>query len=111
MELRGEGPFPVKRFVEKPPLEDAIDYFQSGNYFWNSGMFIWRADIIGKEIQRYLPDLAQSISGIEFNRDIWELSDLDEQIARAYSNLASISIDYGIMEKSEKVQVVPVEMG
>jgi len=111
MELRGSGPFPVRRFVEKPPLDEAVRYLDAGNYFWNSGMFIWRADTILAEIGAYLPELLASLSKITFTNDVWELSDLDEQIAAVYGSVASVSIDYGIMEKSSRVQVVPVEMG
>jgi mannose-1-phosphate guanylyltransferase len=111
MELRGSGPFPVRRFVEKPPLDEAVRYLDAGNYFWNSGMFIWRADTILAEMRAYLPELLASLSRITFTNDVWELSDLDEQIAAVYGSVASVSIDYGIMEKSSRVQVVPVEMG
>ena len=111
MELRGSGPFPVRRFVEKPPLDEAVRYLDAGNFFWNSGMFIWRADTILAEIRAYLPELAEQLSRITFTNDVWELSDLDEQIAAVYASVANVSIDYGVMEKSSRVQVVPVEMG
>jgi mannose-1-phosphate guanylyltransferase/mannose-6-phosphate isomerase len=111
MELRGSGPFPVRRFVEKPPLDEAVRYLDAGNFFWNSGMFIWRADTIMAEITAYLPELAEALSRVTFTNDVWELSDLDEQIASVYGSVASVSIDYGVMEKSSRVQVVPVEMG
>ena len=111
MDLRGSGPFPVRRFVEKPPLEEAVRYLDAGNYFWNSGMFIWRADTILAEISDYLPELRASLSLITFSNNVWELSDLDDQIEAVYASVASVSIDYGVMEKSSRVQVVPVEMG
>jgi len=111
MELRGRGPFPVLRFVEKPPLAEAVGYLDAGNFFWNSGMFIWRVDTILAEIKAYLPDVAAALSRVTFTNDVWELSDLDEQIAAVYASVASVSIDYGVMEKSSRVQVVPVEMG
>ncbi len=111
MDLRGEGPFPVKRFVEKPPLEEAVRYLEDGNYFWNSGMFVWRADTILAEIATYLPAMEKSLAAITFNGDVWELSDLDSQIEAVYHDVDSISIDYGVMEKSTRVQIMPVEMG
>ncbi|MDD5284327.1 MAG: mannose-1-phosphate guanylyltransferase [Desulfuromonadaceae bacterium] len=111
MDLRGEGPFPVRRFVEKPPIEDAIRYLEEGNFFWNSGLFVWRADTILNEMESFLPALHKKLSGISFTGDVWELSDLDEQIVTVYKDIESISIDYGVMEKSSRVQVVPVEMG
>lgn len=111
MDLRGEGPFPVRRFVEKPSLEKALQYIDDGNYFWNSGMFIWRADTILAEIAAFLPPLSGALSGITFTGDVWELSDLDSQIEAVYSDVEGISIDYAVMERSNRVQVVPVEMG
>jgi len=111
MDLRGEGPFPVRRFVEKPPLEEAVRYLDCGNYFWNSGMFIWRADTILAEIALHMPDLSRTLATISFNGDVWELSDLDGQIDAVYHDVESVSIDYGVMEKSTRVQIVPVEMG
>ncbi len=111
MELRGAGPFPVRRFVEKPPLTQAISYLEEGNFFWNSGMFIWRADTIMQELESHLPAMAATFSKISFTNDVWELSDLDQQIAAVYESVESVSIDVGVMEKSSRVQVVPVEMG
>ncbi len=110
-DLRGGGPFPVRRFVEKPPLEQALEYLEAGNFFWNSGMFIWRADIILQEINRHMPELSARLGAIGFSGDVWELSDLEEQIIQMYQQVDSVSIDYGVMEKSERVQVLPVEMG
>lgn len=111
MELRGEGPFPVKSFVEKPPLDTAITYIEAGNFFWNSGIFVWRTDVILKEINVYMTDLSSALGKIDFTNDVWELSDLKKQIAEMFRAVDSISIDYGVMEKSNRVQVVPVEMG
>jgi mannose-1-phosphate guanylyltransferase len=111
MDLRGVGPFPVRRFVEKPPIEEAMRYLEEGNFFWNSGMFIWRADTILGELKSFLPVLNKKLTDISFTGDLWELSDLDDQIASAYEDIESVSIDFGVMEKSTKVQVVPVEMG
>ncbi|MDR3581100.1 MAG: mannose-1-phosphate guanylyltransferase [Oryzomonas sp.] len=111
LELRGDGPFPVRRFVEKPPLEQAVRYLEEGNFFWNSGMFIWRCDTILSEIAFHQPDLGRALADLSFTGDVWELSDLTTQIEAMYDSIASVSIDYAVMENSSKVQVVPVEMG
>jgi mannose-1-phosphate guanylyltransferase len=111
MDLRGSGPFPVRRFVEKPPLEEALRYLDEGNFFWNSGMFVWRADTILGEIALHVPALGRALAGITFNGDVWELSDLDSQIEAIYGDVENISIDYAVMERSDRVQVVPLEMG
>ncbi len=110
LSLRGEGPFPVIRFVEKPDQTTALHYLEAGNFFWNSGMFVWRADIILGELSVYMPELARELHRITF-KDVWELADLEEQVAKAYSAISSQSIDYGVMEKSDKVQMVPADIG
>ncbi|GAM08441.1 mannose-1-phosphate guanylyltransferase [Geobacter sp. OR-1] len=108
---RGAGPYPVRRFVEKPNLEKALEYLESGNFYWNSGMFLWRADTILEEISIHMPALFRELDSLEFGAEIWELRDLKPQIEAIYGQIASESIDYGIMEKSEKVEVLPAEFG
>ena len=106
-----QGPFPVKRFVEKPPLEEALRYLEEGNYFWNSGMFIWRADTILDEMEKFMPVLHQKLTQLQQVGVFRDSAMLKEQITALYQEIESVSIDYGIMEKSAKVQMVPVEMG
>jgi mannose-1-phosphate guanylyltransferase len=107
----GQGLFPVRRFVEKPPLAEAVRYLDEGNFFWNSGMFVWRADTILEELAAYMPTLHKKLVGMFPDGITLKLSGLNEQIAQLYADLESVSIDYGIMEKSMRVQMVPVEMG
>ena len=109
--MRGDGPYPVKRFVEKPDIEKAMQYLETGNFYWNSGMFIWRADTILEEVSSYMPELFAELNGLEFGSDIWEIGDLKPQIDAIYARIGSESIDYGIMEKSKRVEVVPAEFG
>lgn len=111
MALRGDGPFPVTRFIEKPPMEKALRYLEEGNFFWNSGMFIWEAKTILQEMEIHIPELHHALKKIRFTNDIWELSDLEEQISAVYQEVQGISIDYAVMEKSQNVLMLPVEMG
>jgi mannose-1-phosphate guanylyltransferase len=106
-----QGPFPVKRFVEKPPLSEALRYLEEGNFFWNSGMFIWRADTILEEIGTFMPALHYKLVHLIPTGSSWEHALLKEQIGALYQDIESVSIDYGVMEKSSRVQMVPVEMG
>lgn len=106
-----QGPFPVRRFVEKPPLAEALRYLEEGNFFWNSGMFIWRADTILEEMGALMPALHNKLMHFIPNGASWEHILLKEQIAALYQDIESVSIDYGVMEKSSRVQMVPVEMG
>lgn len=105
------GPFPVRRFVEKPPLAEALRYLEEGNFFWNSGMFIWRADTILGEMGTFMPALHEKLLQLMRANAVSGLSGLKEQIASLYEDIESVSIDYGVMEKSALVQMVPVEMG
>jgi len=110
--LRGSaGPFPVKRFVEKPPLEKALDYLESGNFFWNSGIFIWKVDVILDNILAFMPELAKALAELTFTEDIWELEDFNMQIEAIYKEIKGESIDYGVMEKADNVLVIPAKFG
>lgn len=106
-----QGPFPVERFVEKPPLAEAVRYLEEGNFFWNSGMFIWRADTILEEMATFMPALHEKLQQLMSTAAGWEHAIPREQIAALYQDIESVSIDYGVMEKSSRVQMVPVEMG
>ncbi len=98
----------VKEFKEKPDLETAKAYVQSGNYAWNSGMFIWRASTILKNFERFLPNIYADLNKIgEAIGTEQEASVINE----VYPSIQSISIDYGIMERSSDVVVIPAEFG
>lgn len=96
--------YKVKRFTEKPNLEKANEFLQSGNYFWNSGMFVWRVDKILQEIKTYLGDHYSLLEKIEEN--LLQGKDIDSVLGEFYPKFSSISIDYGIMEKSQDVFVI-----
>ncbi|SNB44667.1 mannose-1-phosphate guanylyltransferase [Geobacter sp. DSM 9736] len=109
--LRGEGPYPVVRFVEKPNLDRALQFLEAGNFYWNSGMFIWQVKVILEEIERHMPDLHAALAKLDFSRDVWELADLKPQIEAIYPDIRSESIDYGVMEKAQEVEVIPADFG
>lgn len=98
----------VLEFREKPDLETAKRYLASGEYAWNSGMFIWRASTILRYFEELLPDVYACLEeiagamGAPGERDV---------IARVYPTIPSISIDYGIMEKCPDVRVISAEFG
>jgi mannose-1-phosphate guanylyltransferase len=110
-DLRGAGPYPVRRFVEKPSLEKAEEFVKAENFYWNSGMFLWRADVILESILTCMPDLADALARLTFTDDIWEIEDLKPQIAEIYADIRGESIDFGVMEKAENVMVVPADFG
>jgi mannose-1-phosphate guanylyltransferase len=102
------GVYPVSEFVEKPAFEKAQKYLASGNYLWNSGMFVWQVSVILENFQRYLPRLYKRMMTIY---DDLGTAKEEASIAKIYPELQSISIDYGILERSDEVLVIPGDFG
>ncbi len=99
----------VKRFTEKPDLFTAKSFLKEGNYFWNSGMFVWKASTILAEIKRYCPSIYEVVQAMKSS---WEAGEPWQEVVRhQFKNMPSISIDYAVLEPSENVVVVPVSMG
>jgi len=96
--------YEVKRFVEKPDEEVAQKLLRSGNHSWNSGMFIWRADVILKEINKQMPALDEALKEIS---DAWGTATQDGILKDCWHDLKVETVDYGIMEKAEHVAVLP----
>ncbi len=110
-QVHGEKHCPVRRFVEKPDLEKALGFLAAGNFFWNSGMFIWRCGVILECIRTHMPDLAAALGSLACAGEAWDLTCLKSQISAIYEGIAGESIDYGIMEKADNVVVVPSDFG
>ncbi len=102
-ESEEETLFKVLRFAEKPNLDTAKRFLEAGDFFWNSGMFIWRTDVILNEIKTYMVDLYEGLNTITKSIDT---ENYDEVLSNVYGQLRSISIDYGIMENSKIVYLV-----
>ena len=98
----------VVEFKEKPDLKTAEEYVASGEYAWNSGMFVWQASVILDEFKKLLPDVYACLEKIAAAMGTTEEKKIIEEV---YPTIPSISIDYGIMEKSDKVKVISAEMG
>ncbi len=98
----------VVRFTEKPDLRTAAEYLQSGRYVWNSGMFIWRAATILDEMRSHMPGLYRSLAELEPSLATPEEADA---VAQAWRRLEDQSIDYGVLEKSDQVVTLPVDIG
>ncbi|MDA0875444.1 MAG: mannose-1-phosphate guanylyltransferase [Bacteroidetes bacterium] len=94
----------VRTFAEKPNLETAERFLDSGDFLWNSGMFIWRTDSILHAVETLLPDVHEAFSYLAGS----SASSLDpDRLRQAFSDCPSISVDYGVMERANKVYVVP----
>ena len=101
-----ENIFKVYTFAEKPNYATAVRFLESGDFFWNSGMFIWRADSIIEEIGIFMPDLFEGLQTVK--SDIGK-PQFESALSNVYGKLRNISIDYGIMEKSQKVYLTKGE--
>ena len=100
--------YEVLRFVEKPDLERAKQYLTSGEYLWNSGMFIWKVSTILKCFEDFLPEIYTGLKEIETT--IYTEKYL-EILKKVFSEIPSESIDYGIMEKANNIYVIPGNFG
>ena len=93
----------IKTFAEKPNIETAKRFVESGDFFWNSGIFIFKCSVILKAIEEYLPDLYEGLMEI---REALAGDSPEPVIARIYHELKNISIDFGVMEKAKNVFMV-----
>lgn len=98
----------VQKFVEKPNAAKAAQYLKAGNYFWNSGMFVWKAATILEEIHRHQPALGKVMDRIA---QLLKAGAPKQTIDEVYRWATSVSIDNGVMELSSKAAVVPVSFG
>jgi mannose-1-phosphate guanylyltransferase len=98
----------VKAFTEKPELAMAKLFIESGDFYWNSGIFIWKASAILEAFNRHLPDIYHSF--LE-GKELFNTSSEKKFIKRAYAQCSSISVDYGIMEKADNVYVICTDLG
>jgi mannose-1-phosphate guanylyltransferase len=98
----------VAAFREKPDPETAAKYFASGNHAWNAGVFLFRAAVINEEIATHLPELAHELA----NPDLTQPGERGARaLAEVYRRAPSISIDYGVLERSKRTWVMPVDCG
>lgn len=93
----------VERFVEKPDRERAKKFLASGNYYWNSGMFIWTVKSILKALKEHMPELFKGLEAIKGSLGTAREREVTRQV---FQGLESISIDYGVMEKAKNVVMV-----
>ncbi|MDA8235140.1 MAG: mannose-1-phosphate guanylyltransferase [Clostridia bacterium] len=104
-DFHGHPGYKVARFVEKPDKETAEKYLVSGDYFWNSGMFLWKVSTIMEMYARFMPGLYQ---GLEKISRAWGIP---EVLVEEFCKMDKTSIDYGIMEKAESIFVFPCDFG
>ena len=94
--------YKVEKFVEKPNFETAKEYLESGNYYWNGGIFMGKISTFLKEFKKYTPDIYMHLGKLDFSHS----TQIDYSV---YEKMPSISIDYAIMEKSDKIALVKLQ--
>ena len=107
-EAKGEEIYRVKAFTEKPNLELAKVFLESGDFLWNSGIFIWSLHSILSAFQEFLPEMANKFAEGD---NLMGTPDEDAFIQTMFPTCPSISIDYGVMEKAKNVHVIPSDFG
>lgn len=103
-----DGVYKLKSFREKPDLKTAISYLKQGGFTWNSGMFLWSVETIVSELRKHVPEIAAIMDQIEPTM----FSDQEqEKVNELFPQCEKISIDYAVMEKTDKAYVMPAEYG
>ncbi len=102
------GAYNVKRFVEKPNIELAKEYVSSGEYLWNSGMFVWKASSILMNLDKFLPDMTEGLNKIA---DCFGDEGFNTTLSEIFPSFRSESIDFGVMEKASDVYTIPGNFG
>jgi mannose-1-phosphate guanylyltransferase/mannose-6-phosphate isomerase len=98
----------VDAFVEKPDIDTAKEYLKQGNYYWNSGIFIWKVRMLLQEIEKHSPSLYKGLMEIQKSIGTDKESEVIKQV---FERLESISIDYAVMEKTDRAAVIPADIG
>jgi mannose-1-phosphate guanylyltransferase len=99
------------RFLEKPNYETALDYLDDGHYMWNSGMFIFTYNTIMSELKKYVPNHIEVIKHMKDEIMKFNGLVLSEKTKLYFNNFERISIDYAVMEKSDLIKCLPVDIG
>ena len=100
--------FKVEKFVEKPNMEKAKEYLASGDYLWNSGMFMWKVSTILNKMQTLLPQIYQKLTQIG---EALGTPEEDKVLQEVFPTVESISVDYGILEKTDSIYTLPGDFG
>lgn len=100
--------YPVEQFVEKPDLERAKAYLADGSYLWNSGMFAWKVSTVLANMEQFMPDTYTRLKKIQAYIGTEEQ---DTVLAEQFAAMESESVDYGIMEKAERIYILPGSFG
>ena len=99
------GAFKAAEFVEKPDFKTAKEYVESGKYYYNGGIFMFKASVIMKELKKYAPEIIDILKNAPISKDIPSME------YQEFKNMPDISIDYAVMENSKKIALLPLDCG
>ncbi len=106
--------FQAEKFVEKPDLSTARQFLEQGNYYWNCGVFVWKASTILEELKKFAPEfhvhLETIATKLEVGKGTYPYQTLNKEGVELFSSLPSISIDYAVMEKSSNTALIPTNL-
>lgn len=105
---KSNEPLQIKTFTEKPDRELAKVFIDTGEFLWNAGIFLWKAQTIREEMEKHLPEVTGQFTGWE--SAIGTMIE-DEFIQRAYTGCMNISIGYGVMERTDRAWIYPAKFG
>jgi mannose-1-phosphate guanylyltransferase len=104
----GGGGHKVEAFVEKPDEETAKEYLACGDYFWNAGIFVFRADVMVEAFAKHMPETAKALLRI---RESLGKAGAAAVLGNEFKNMTATSIDFGVAEKADNMAVVPADAG
>lgn len=107
-EMKHRGVYTVKRFVEKPDTDTAKEYLASGQYLWNSGMFVWKLSTILQKFKELLPDTYKGLVQIG---EAFGTPEYEQILHSCFGAFKSESVDYGIMERATHIYTIPGNFG
>ncbi len=106
--VNGFAAFHSLEFTEKPDAETATKFIESGEYTWNSGMFVWKAATALKEFQRQQPEMYAQFQ--EIGRHV-DTEHFEDNLERIWNNIRNISLDFAVMENAQNIAVIPIDIG
>jgi mannose-1-phosphate guanylyltransferase len=107
-QVEGQAAFWVRRFAEKPDAAQPQEFVSSGEYYWNAGIFVWQVTTILAQMSSLLPQLFE---GLQVVAEAWQSEERRRVLWRVWDQVPRTTIDYGVMEKADRVAVVPIDIG
>jgi mannose-1-phosphate guanylyltransferase len=106
--IDGETVYKAARFVEKPDLKTAQEYLAAGNFYWNTAIFVWKVKTLLSLYEKFLPEMYVGLMKIQ---SVWGTPEQEQVLNEVFPTLEAVAIDYAIFEKTDKIALIPAELG